>query len=269
CYPDYAVDANGVQHPAAGLQDWPIANGGCRFPSANGKAGGIQGQPFPNYYISKQCQEDEIRVGYWLYYPKDGFIGTGHEGHDWESYTVVWLRDASGNYYRDRHVLSYHSGFTGTPWNSVKDTVNDDLSSATHGNHAKIYPGWSKHANFDTKKTTVCDTLLQSTLVAYRSDDWWYYPQESDLIVGDRTSQAGRWIDDIGNAGGWGSATSWPAKTGADICSLEATQDGLMAVNDEDITLGELFPDGFPHGLPWNATHNDFVYEPQHCGGHH
>jgi hypothetical protein len=112
---------------------------------------------------------------------------------------------------------------------------------------------------FDTKKTTVCDTLLQSTLVAYRSDDWWYYASESDLVLADTTTQIGRWIDDIGRAGNWGSADSWPATRGAEICGLEATQNGrkVRALEDDSdddrvntMIERELAEDLFPFGFP-------------------
>ncbi|KAH8915412.1 hypothetical protein BT69DRAFT_1288881 [Atractiella rhizophila] len=260
CYADYAVDPQtGAQNPGADLQGWPKADGGCRAIRDDGKAGGAKGKPFPSYYIVNQCASDEVRVGYWLYFPKDGFKLTGHR-HDWEYYIVVWKKDGSGNYYRDRHVQSYHSGRIGTPWSQVKDTVNDDLTLAANGNgnHASIYVAWSKHAMFDTKKTdTICESLLQSTLVAYRSDDWYYYAEESDLVVGDRSSQIGVWIDDIGQAGSWGDATSWPHTSGGDgrICSLEATQNGRLAnpelgINNVTDVDESLFTELFPFGLP-------------------
>jgi hypothetical protein len=89
CYPDYPVDPQTLaQHPPASLQAWPLADGGCRPPSATGQAGmsstmtymlpsdnnfllgGTIGQPFPNYYIPAKCSDSEVRVGYWIYYPK-------------------------------------------------------------------------------------------------------------------------------------------------------------------------------------------------------
>lgn len=87
-------------------------------------------------------------------------------------------------------------------------------------------------------------------MVAYRSDDWYYYAEEQDLILADLSTAIGRRIDEIGNAGLWGSATSWPAVRGAEICSLELTQDGLLPDDDREITLGQLFP----NGLPWESN---------------
>lgn len=41
CYPDYAVDPSTfAQHPGAEIQDWPIANGGCKYPAEDGKSAG-------------------------------------------------------------------------------------------------------------------------------------------------------------------------------------------------------------------------------------
>jgi hypothetical protein len=88
------------------------------------------------------------------------------------------------------------------------------------------FPSSNITSVFDTKKTTFCDLGSQLGLQAYRSDDWWYYASESDLVLADSTTQIGNWIDQAGRSGHWGSADSWPAKTGASICSLEATQSG-------------------------------------------
>jgi hypothetical protein len=43
CYPDTAVDpSNGTPNAGADGAPWPDANKGCRFPSADGKAGGFR-----------------------------------------------------------------------------------------------------------------------------------------------------------------------------------------------------------------------------------
>ncbi|KAH8919026.1 hypothetical protein BT69DRAFT_1353429 [Atractiella rhizophila] len=267
CYPEYAVNhTTGAQNPGQNLCDWPNANCGCQYPSENGQAGGIKARAFPHYWIASQCSNTEVRAGFWVYYPKDGFVGSGHR-HDWEYYIVVWSKQADGNYIRSSHVFSYHGDRLQENWNVAANVeygllspclentsaymkISDNLNSVAdgQGNHALVYPGWSKHPNFPDKNTHFCDTLSQSTKNAYRSDDWWYYADESDLFQADASTQIGGWIDSIG--ANWGSANSYPSSAGGEgrICALNGTGGVILRVADREskmaavdtITLADL-----------------------------
>ncbi|KAH8915137.1 hypothetical protein BT69DRAFT_1325562 [Atractiella rhizophila] len=234
CYPEPAVNhTTGEQNPGAGLCAWPNANCGCLYPSESGERN-VKGRAFPHYYIAHQCSSTEVRAGFWVYYPKDGHTGTGHR-HDWEYYLVIWSSaSATGDFTRSSHVFSYHGDRLQEAWSSAS-TVDDDLNDAAdgEGNHALVYPGWSKHPNFPDRNIRFCDVLSQSTKNAYRSHDWWYYADESDLINAEASTQIGGWIDAIGD--GWGSATGYPSVRGGDgrICGLNGTGGTILRTQEE------------------------------------
>ncbi|KAH8919025.1 hypothetical protein BT69DRAFT_1285169 [Atractiella rhizophila] len=233
CYPEAAVNhTTGVQNPGQDLCAWPDAGCGCQYPSESGEDGGVKGRPFPHYWIASQCSNTEVRAGFWVYYPKDGFTITGHR-HDWEYYIVVWTKQPNGEFIRDYQVFSYHGFRLDQKW-SLASTVDDELNSMPNGegDHALVYPGWSKHPNFPNKNTLWCELFSQLTKNAYRADDWWYYAEESDLFHAEKDTEVGNWIDAIGK--GWGAADSYPSLAGGEgrICGLNGT--GPIILGPED-----------------------------------
>src|SRR5690349_5011804 len=73
CWPADPL-ANGRQHAPGTLKAWPVpGQGGCPAKGSN----------FPTFYSVKRCNDAEVRVVFNIYFPKDGFVATGH-AHDFE-----------------------------------------------------------------------------------------------------------------------------------------------------------------------------------------
>lgn len=73
---------------------------------------------FPTYFTYKKCNDNEYRVGYYVYFAKDGYAGplSGHD-HDWENVVVVWQRSpVSGYWAREMILLSGHGHWRKLKW---------------------------------------------------------------------------------------------------------------------------------------------------------
>ncbi|KAF8250908.1 hypothetical protein K440DRAFT_616554 [Wilcoxina mikolae CBS 423.85] len=216
CYPTSAFNASGQQHGNK-PDKWPYAGTGCPDPGPPGK-----GPPFPTYWSVKQCSADEIRVVYSLYFQHDGFnnviIAAGHV-HDWERVVVIWKRDAtSGNWIRSGLLKSMHSGYQAKNWKDVESTFTYDNTDEQRGKDkdgAKIYVGWAKHPNYDTRETRWRDSFSQGCQREYRSNDWWFLPSKDEMIWAARESPEGQKMASLD----WGSATGGPWVAEDTICA--------------------------------------------------
>lgn len=132
---------------------------------------------------------------------------------------MVWKRDpASGDWHRSELLKSMHSGYQAKPWDQVESTFAYTNPSEIRGKNkegAKIYVGWSKHPNYDTKETHWRDSISQGCLREYRSDDWWYLPTEKDLVWAASESPYGKRLASFD----WGSATGGPWAVEDSICT--------------------------------------------------
>lgn len=119
CYPE-AAEINGVQ--VQGVDSdlcFSSQNGGCADPGPwNGP--NSPGNPFPVYYTVRQCNDNEWRVAYSIYFKKD----SGHK-NDWENSIVIWNGDGNGNWIRSGTLLSMHSGWDYIQWDQIQNTVNE------------------------------------------------------------------------------------------------------------------------------------------------
>ncbi|KAJ6110844.1 hypothetical protein N7486_003079 [Penicillium sp. IBT 16267x] len=232
CYPTWAFggspdtsDTYDAAHktPAAAQCQYPDVGCNCRNP---GVAIGNPGPAFPVYYTFKQCNETEVRVVYNLFYEKDGAtfsaIQTGHD-YDWERVVIIHSRNDNDMWAPSRALLSAHSGYNNLAWGDIQNTLTTDQINAGDAkdpngvqdeDHPKVYVGWSKHPNFDTRNTGFNDPLSQSLGDAFRSDDWWYYVDPQYYIRSDDSTVAGQ---ALGSAD-WGSATSNPPLVQASVC---------------------------------------------------
>ncbi|CCX33375.1 hypothetical protein FPQ18DRAFT_287940 [Pyronema domesticum] len=216
CYPSSALTADGKQQGTP-PNKWPDASTGCADPGPRGA-----GNPFPTYWNVKKCQDDEIRVIYSLYFQHDGFsnvlLAKGHM-HDWERIVVSWKRNPqTGEWRRDQLLKSMHSGYQAKAWNSVQSTFTYNNTNENNGKDKdgpKIYVGWAKHPNYDTKETGWRDSISQGCQREYRSDQWWYLPTEDDMIWAAKESPEGKRMATFD----WGSATGGPWVVEDDICS--------------------------------------------------
>ncbi|KAK0657773.1 hypothetical protein B0T16DRAFT_315062 [Cercophora newfieldiana] len=224
CYPTSAIDAHGSQKPAAPLCAYPDTGCGCR---QAGVKVGRPGPRFPVYYSFKQCNETELRVAYNLFYEKDGCSPEGLAGHpyDWERAIVVWGKGGDTKWVPSQLMLSQHNGYQTLSWGEIKNTFKTGDGKRARGgkdghrnrDHAKVYVSWSKHAQYDTRKTGWYDLLSQVTGLAYRSDDWWYFPVKGDYVLADPSTKIGQKIAGFE----WGFAESFPGKVHEGLC--EAT----------------------------------------------
>ena len=201
CWPAQAINGDGSQAAAASLKDWPTAGqGGC--PSAN--------SAFPTYFTVKRCTRTEVRVGYTLFFPKDGFTVGGH-AYDFESAVVVW-RLRSGRWQRDRLLMSRHGAFVGKPWSSVW------WDGADNGRQRpRLYVGWGKHAIFNEEGGSPAGVLndeLRNGAYSADANSW--------LVEVRKTARGnGRnWLAARFDEKSWGSANTTPAVLAQRLCSV-------------------------------------------------
>jgi hypothetical protein len=221
CYPREAVDPSGKQTPSAALCAWPNAGCHCRNP---GVGIGHAGPSFPVYFSFSKCTDTEVRVAYNLFYEKDGFQTAGINGHayDWERAIVIWAKGGDGKWAPSQLLMSQHSGYGRKAWKDIQNTFNTEDAKKDRGgdngrqnlDHPKIYVAWSKHANYDNRNTGWNDVLSQLTNNAFRSQDWWYFPDASDYIQADRSTSIGKTIAGFN----WGDASSNPAAVHDGLC---------------------------------------------------
>lgn len=222
CYPSEAL-INGEQHGTKPAR-FPNAGGDCRAPGVPAGHSDMS-DPFPTYFTVDRCGENEIRAVYSIYYEHDGFDTgslklpwTGHM-HDWERIIVVWKRDGD-NWIRDRLLKGFHGTSINTPWDSVQNTFDysDTTEQGARGKDgAKIYAGWAKHANYDTRNTGFNDPLSQGCQNEFRSRDWYYMPDAEHLIA----AGAGTEIGDAIDSKDWGSADGYPTNVQRNVCERE------------------------------------------------
>ena len=75
--------------------------------------------------------------------------------HDWERIVVAWRRE-NGEWRRNSLRMTYHAGYVYLPWNEIQNAFDySDIGeqAGKDKDAAKVYAGWSKHANFDTRNT--------------------------------------------------------------------------------------------------------------------
>lgn len=107
---------------------------------------------------------------------------------DWERVIVVWGQGEDTKWAPSRLMLSQHNGYHTLAWNNIENTFNTGDGKRTRGgkdglrgrDHPKVYVSWAKHANYHTQMSGWYDPLSQLTGLAYRSDDWWYFPVKGE-----------------------------------------------------------------------------------------
>ncbi|KAM0645877.1 hypothetical protein ACHAQF_000194 [Verticillium nonalfalfae] len=118
CYPE-AGQTDGVKTDGVDSDlCFSSQNGGCADP---GPWNGVNspGNPFPVYYTVRQCNDNEWRVAYSIYYKKD----SGHK-NDWENSIVIWNGDGAGGWKRSSTLLGWHGGWDYIAWGDIQNTVN-------------------------------------------------------------------------------------------------------------------------------------------------
>ncbi|KAL9949944.1 hypothetical protein ACHAP6_000693 [Verticillium nonalfalfae] len=181
CYPE-AGQTDGVKTDGVDSDlCFSSQNGGCADP---GPWNGVNspGNPFPVYYTVRQCNDNEWRVAYSIYYKKD----SGHK-NDWENSIVIWNGDGAGGWKRSSTLLGWHGGWDYIAWGDIQNTVNNDGDLFDQGakdrNHAKVYQGFYYHATFSTRKTSL--NTCANTRDEFRSNDWYFLPDGTWLHNGD------------------------------------------------------------------------------------
>ncbi|KAK4465102.1 hypothetical protein QBC42DRAFT_283728 [Cladorrhinum samala] len=225
CYPTNATTGQGTQTPSAALCDYPNVGCNCRQP---GIAISNRGPSFPVYYTYSRCTSAEIRVAYNLFYEKDGTNPDQLFGHryDWERVIVIWGQKLNSDWVPSRLLLSQHSGYQSLDWASIQNTFNTEDANLPRGgdnglkdrDHPKVYVAWSKHAHYQDRNTGWNDPISQLTGNAFRSQDWWYFPQKNDYLRADRSTALGNLLAGFE----WGSASSNPPAVHDGLCSASA-----------------------------------------------
>ena len=103
---------------------------------------------------------------------------------DWERVVVVWGKGENTKWVPSRLMISQHNGYQTISWDNIENTFNTRDGRHVRGgknglrrrDHAKVYVAWSKHAQYQNRQTRWFTPLSQLTDLAYRSDDWWYFP---------------------------------------------------------------------------------------------
>ncbi|KAK4160189.1 hypothetical protein QBC43DRAFT_325833 [Cladorrhinum sp. PSN259] len=226
CYPTNATTAQGAQTPSAALCDFPNVGCNCRQPGV-----GISnpGPSFPVYYTYNRCTPTEVRVAYNLFYEKDGTNPDQVFGHryDWERVIVIWTQQTPNtNWIPTTLLISQHSGYQSIAWAQIQNTFSTEDASLPRGgdnglqnrDHPKVYVAWSKHAHYQDRNTGWNDPISQLTGNAFRSQDWWYFPNKNDYLRADRSTSLGSLIAGFD----WGSASSNPASVHDGLCNASA-----------------------------------------------
>lgn len=165
CLPAPAYDENFAPSSGADLKSWPVpGQAGCTLTERTDQ--------MVTYVDPRVCDSNTIRIGYWLYFKKDGFsmlgAGKGHR-HDWEG-VVVELKRAGGNtWVRNQVIGSYHKGYRSKVW------TDSDLQKTDDGLHPVMFVGWSHHAMHWDKggqPAPVIDDLVDLRNSYLKLDSW-------------------------------------------------------------------------------------------------
>ncbi|GAB0138644.1 hypothetical protein EsDP_00006870 [Epichloe bromicola] len=209
CIPT-TVMSKGQLTPPSDLCEWPDVSCQCVKP---GVPVGNPSPSFPVYFSYKKCSETSVRVAYNLFWTKDGAkdkdlpgVSLGH-AYDWERAIVVWEKAKDDGQWRPKELLlSQHAGYGRLEWANIHNTFNEEDGGKPRGgadgrtklDHPKAYTG-------------VGDQLFDN---AFRSDDWWYYPQRKNYIRADKSTKVGKFIASFN----WGEADSTPPKVADGLC---------------------------------------------------
>lgn len=201
CWPADPL-ANGKQHAPATVKAWPIAGqGGCPAKGSN----------FPTFYSVKRCSDTEVRVVFNIYFPKDGFVATGH-AHDFEHVVLVWKK-RNNAWSRDRLLLGRHGKHVPQAWSSAESWDGARRSAGVGREFPRIFVGWGKHAMFN-HQGGLTSLIEQSTDEEFRSAK---YPFWADWLVETTDNNGTAKLFDKYN---WGSATSNPARMSRGLCGI-------------------------------------------------
>lgn len=211
CWPSSCVE-NGKIVESANLKKWPVAgHGGC--PDV--------GSSFPLYWVGKQCKDTEIRIGYDLFFKKDGFQPSGIYGHgyDWEQVIVIYNK-YNNNWLRSGVYLSGHGGYTYYKWNEL-NTVNENNINVDGNNldHPKIYPAWAKHSMFKEPKDgdTFFEALDAFDKNAFRKGSYQYFNNENELTQVIPNTELWNLVSNKD----WNKASSSPNVVYAKLCNIK------------------------------------------------
>jgi len=157
CLPALAYDSNFVRAEGASLKNWPI-------PGQSGCTQEEDRNEMVTYIDPRVCNADTIRIGYWLYFKKDGFSGGVENGHrhDWEGAVVEWKRIQGDQWSRNQVIVSYHKEYHSKRWD------DSSLAKTEDALHPVIFSGWAHHAMHWNKGgradllTTLYDDLRNS-----------------------------------------------------------------------------------------------------------
>jgi len=91
---------------------------------------------------------------------------------------------------RKRQLLE-HRGYDKKNWEDIQNTFHSKDANKPRGGqnakkylaHPKVYVGWSKHAIFHDRNTFWNDVGSQIKGLAFRSQDWWYYPAKGTVFI--------------------------------------------------------------------------------------
>ncbi|KAH8649251.1 hypothetical protein BX600DRAFT_442513 [Xylariales sp. PMI_506] len=167
CYPTWAFGDQASQHnpdtyepkrrtktPGQPRCSYPDAGCHCR----NSYRFEGKGPQFPIYYTLATCSAKEVRVSYFLFYEKDGFIYGGHD-YDWENVVASITRNESGIWTATTLWFGGHGEWYSRPWDTIYTISEEDIVKAdvnislplkiANQQHPFVFPGWAKHANFD------------------------------------------------------------------------------------------------------------------------
>ncbi|KAI1852185.1 hypothetical protein JX265_013038 [Neoarthrinium moseri] len=232
CYPTWAFGGNPTRHngdtyeiahqtPSQPLCKYPDVGCGCRDPGVTvGK-----GPQFPVYYKYLNLSREEVRVGYFLFWEKDGSDGRpiprGH-AYDWENVVVSITRHSqSDNWTATALWFGGHGQWFRRPWNDIFTISDEEIAKAnantvlperkTGQQHPFVYVGWAKHSNFDHPRRPSMmndDSLSQLFCKAIRYQSVWGFVHKENFIHADISTTAGQAISSVD----WGRATGTPTK---------------------------------------------------------
>lgn len=102
---------------------------------------------------------------------------------------VLWTLSDDGYWETSQLMLSQHMGYQTLDWEDIQNTLDTEDAPLERGgddgrtnlDHAKVYVAWSKHAHYNTRNTDFRSPWTQLFSIAFRSDDWWYFPVSGKL----------------------------------------------------------------------------------------
>lgn len=104
---------------------------------------------------------------------------------------IIHSRNGDTKWAPSRALLSAHSGYGNLAWGDIQNTLTTEEINAgkakepngvKNNDHPKVYVAWSKHPNYDTRKTGWNDPASQSLDNAFRSDDWWHFVDSENYV---------------------------------------------------------------------------------------